>query len=163
VLTTVVDESNVFLTLYCRRLREDVEILGRARLDRNVTTVHRAGADFVLSYASTGAAEAWNLLREDSTLLLAEGLVVFRARMPRILGGRRLGDTSISEETGCTVVAVVHNGSATTAVDADTLLPPSADLVLIGDDHAETRFLQRYVATGDGAGWWSRVTARFGR
>jgi voltage-gated potassium channel len=163
VVTTHDDDTNVFLTLYCRRLRGDVEILGRARLDRNVSTIHRAGADFVLSYASTGATEAWNLLREDSTLLLAEGLIVFRVPMPSILAGRRLANTSIPSETGCTVVAVVHNGHATTAVNGDTLLPPSADLVLIGDADAETCFLQRYVASDAGRSWWSPLAAIFRR
>ena len=160
VITTHDDDTNVFLTLYCRRLREDIEILGRARLDRNVSTMHRAGADFVLSYASTGATEAWNLLREDSTLLLAEGLIVFRVHMPKILGGRILGNTSIPADTGCSVVAVVHDGKARTDLDVNTLLPPGGDLILIGDDHAEERFLQRYVATNGGPTWWSRWVKR---
>jgi len=159
IITTHDDDTNVFLTLYCRRLREDIEILGRSRLDRNVSTMHRAGADFVLSYASTGAIEAWNVMREDSTLLLAEGLVVSRIPMPKVLGGRILRDTSITEDTGCSVVAVVHEGEADTHIDGSTLLPPGADLVLIGDDRAEERFLQRYVATNGGPGWWSRLTS----
>jgi len=161
VITTHDDDTNVFLTLYCRRLREDIEILARSRLDRNVSTMHRAGADFVLSYASTGATEAWNQLREDSTLLLAEGLIVFRVRMPKILGGRILGNTSIPADTGCSVVAVVHDGKARTDLDADTLLPPGGDLILIGDDHAEERFLQRYVATNGTPTWWSRLGERW--
>ena len=74
VITTHDDDTNVYLTLYCRRLRPDIEILGRVRTDRNLTTMHRAGADVVLSYASTGAMEAWNALRGGSTLVLAEGL-----------------------------------------------------------------------------------------
>jgi voltage-gated potassium channel len=78
VVTTHDDAMNIYLTLYCRRLRSDVQILGRTNLDRNVSTMHRAGADFVLSYAATGAIEAWNELHDDTTLLLAEGLVVFR-------------------------------------------------------------------------------------
>lgn len=160
VVTTHDDDTNVFLTLYCRRLRADVEILGRVRQDRNVSTMHRAGADFVLSYASTGATEAWNLLREDSTLLLAEGLVVFRVPMPTILGGRTLGNTSIPADTGCSVVAIVHEGHATTALATDTILPPDADLLLIGDDRAEERFLRRYVATDGGPSWWPRVRER---
>lgn len=44
MVTTHDDDTNVFLTLYCRRLREDIELLGRARVDRNVSTLHRAGA-----------------------------------------------------------------------------------------------------------------------
>ncbi len=146
MVTTHDDDTNVFLTLYCRRLREDLEILGRARVDRNVSTLHRAGADFVLSYAATGAIETWNVLKEDSTLLLARGLVVFRLAMPSELQGRHLGDADIPADTGCTVIALVTDGHAVTKIDGNTILRPDADLLLIGDERAEERFLERYVA-----------------
>ncbi len=146
MVTTHDDDTNVFLTLYCRRLRDDLEILGRARVDRNVSTLHRAGADFVLSYAATGAIEAWNVLKEDSTLLLARGLVVFRLPMPPELHGRRLADVDIPADTGCTVVALGMEGHAVIQIDGNTLLRPDADLLLIGDEQAEERFLERYVA-----------------
>lgn len=146
MVTTHDDDTNVFLTLYCRRLREDLEILGRARVDRNVSTLHRAGADFVLSYAATGAIETWNVLKEDSTLLLARGLVVFRLTMPPELAGERLGEVDIPADTGCTVIAVVTDGHAVTKIDGNTILRPDADLLLIGDERAEERFLERYVA-----------------
>jgi voltage-gated potassium channel len=146
MVTTHDDDTNVFLTLYCRRLREDIELLGRARVDRNVSTLHRAGADFVLSYAATGAIEAWNVLKKDSTLLLARGLVVFRLPMPLELQGKRLENVDIPAETGCTVIALVHDGRAVTAIDGNTILQHDADLLLIGDERAEERFLERYVA-----------------
>ncbi|HUG07391.1 MAG TPA: NAD-binding protein [Acidimicrobiia bacterium] len=146
MVTTHDDDTNVFLTLYCRRLREDLEILGRARVDRNVSTLHRAGADFVLSYAATGAIEIWNVLKEDSTLLLARGLVVFRLAMPSELQGKHLGDIDIPAETGCTVIALVTDKHAETQIDGNTNLRPDADLLLIGDERAEERFLERYVA-----------------
>jgi voltage-gated potassium channel len=60
IITTHDDDMNVYLTIYCRRLRPDMRIIGRANLDRNVTTLYRAGADAVLSYASTGANAIWN-------------------------------------------------------------------------------------------------------
>lgn len=146
MVTTHDDDTNVFLTLYCRRLRDDLEILGRARVDRNVSTLHRAGADFVLSYAATGAIEAWNVLKEDSTLLLARGLVVFRLPMPPELHGRRVADVDIPADTGCTVVALVTEGHAVVQIDGNTILRPDSDLLLIGDEEAEERFLERYVA-----------------
>lgn len=146
MVTTHNDDTNVFLTLYCRRLRDDLEILGRAKVDRNVSTLHRAGADFVLSYAATGAIEAWNVLKEGSTLLLARGLVVFRLPMPVELHGKRLGAVDIPSDTGCTAIAMVDNGHAVTRIDGNTALRPEADLVLIGDERAEERFMERYVA-----------------
>ena len=53
LVTTHDDDINVYLTLYCRRLGPDLQIISRANLDRNVSTLHRAGADAVLSYATT--------------------------------------------------------------------------------------------------------------
>jgi voltage-gated potassium channel len=146
VVTTHDDDTNIYLTLYCRRLRPDAEILGRVALDRNVTTMHRAGADFVLSYASMGSIEAWNALREDSTLLLAEGLVVFRVPMPERLAGRTLREADIPRTTGCTVVGIVRDGTCDTRLDSDRPLPSDGELVLIGDDIAEERFFDRYVS-----------------
>ncbi|MDD9371935.1 MAG: NAD-binding protein, partial [Acidimicrobiales bacterium] len=60
LVTTHEDDVNVYLTLYVRKLQPDVQIISRANLDRNVSTLHRAGADAVLSYASLGATEIWN-------------------------------------------------------------------------------------------------------
>jgi voltage-gated potassium channel len=159
VVTTHDDDTNIYLTLYSRRLRPRAEILGRVALDRNVTTMHRAGADFVLSYASMGAIEAWNVLRDDSTLLLAEGLVVFRVPMPASLAGRPLRSTDIPATTGCTVVGIVRAGQCATDLHVDEPLPHDAELLLIGDDDAEERFYARYVRTGPTRGlrgWLAR-------
>ncbi len=158
VITTHDDDTNIFLTLYCRKLRPDVEILGRVAIDTNLSTMHRAGADFVMSYASTGAAEAWNAMFEDSTLLLAEGLVVFRVPMPSRLAGRRLIDTAIPDETGANVIAILRNGTCVTDLDLDEPLPDDAHLVLIGDDRAEERFLARYVAERSRRRWGQALT-----
>jgi voltage-gated potassium channel len=148
VITTHDDDTNIYLTLYCRRLRPDVEILGRVTSDRNLSTMHRAGADLVLSYASTGATEVWNVLRgDDSTLLLAEGLLLFRAPVSDRLAGRPLRETDIRPATGCTVVGIRQNGRTRTDIGPDTVLPADAAVVLLGDDEAEERFLRRYVSS----------------
>ncbi len=153
VVTTHDDDVNVFLTLYCRRLREDVEILGRVVQNRNLVTMHRAGADFVLSYASTAATEVWNTLRGDEALLLAEGLIVFRVPIPAALAGRHLRDVELPEQTGCSVIALSDGEGWSTEVDPDAALPQTGHLVLIGDDEAEAAFLRA----------WTRPTRRLRR
>ncbi len=144
IITTHDDDVNVYLTIYCRRLRPDVQIIARARLDRNVSTLHRAGADAVLSYASTGAHAVWNVLSRGDTLQLAEGLEVFRTPVPAALDRRTIGSANIREDTGCTVVATVEGGSYRVNPPADEVLPAGGELVLIGDDDSEDRFLHRY-------------------
>jgi Trk K+ transport system NAD-binding subunit len=144
VITTHDDDLNVYLAIYCRRLRSDVQIIARAHLDRNVSTLHRAGADSVLSYATTGANAVWNALTADNTLQLAEGLDVFRVPVPADLAGKTLGRSQIREWTGCTVVAIADGDGFRSNPDAGAVLPPGADLVLIGDGESEDRFLRRY-------------------
>ena len=144
VVTTHDDDTNVYLTLYSRRLRPGIQVLARANHDRNVSTLHRAGADVVLSYASTGATAIWNQLNANDTLLLAEGLDVFRVTVPAELAGRTLADSGIRQTTGCHVMALTIDGTLHSNPDASTRLPAGAELVLIGDTEAEHEFLTRY-------------------
>ncbi|MGB6031713.1 MAG: NAD-binding protein, partial [Bacteroidota bacterium] len=62
-ITTHDDDTNIYLTTYCRHLRPDIQIITRATLERNVQILHRAGCDFVMSYASMGANIIVNILR----------------------------------------------------------------------------------------------------
>lgn len=140
VVTTHDDDMNVYLTIYCRKLRPRLQILGRATVERNISTLHRAGADFVLSYSSIGANILVNLLHRIDTLLLAEGLNVFRMAMPLGLVGRSLAECRVRELTGCNVVAVVSDGTVDINPDGHHPLPAGADLILIGDAEAERRF-----------------------
>ena len=48
IITSHDDESNVYLTIYGRKLRPDIQIITRAFLHRNIEPLHRAGADFVM-------------------------------------------------------------------------------------------------------------------
>ena len=144
VVTTHDDDVNVYLTNYCRRLRSDIQIIARSRLDRNVSTLHRAGADSVLSYASTGANAMWNILSADNTLQLAEGLDVFRVPVPPSLVGATIRGSRIRESTGCTVVALVSEEDFRPNPDPTMPFPAGADLVLIGDSESEDRFLSQY-------------------
>jgi len=144
VITTHDDDMNVYLTIYCRRLRPDIHILGRANLERNTSTLHRAGADFVMSYASMGANVLFNSLESADILLLAEGLDVFRIPMPATLAGQSLAESGIRETSGCNVVAVVEGGRFDVNPDARRPLPADAELVVIGDVESETRFFSRF-------------------
>lgn len=144
VVTTHDDDVNVYLSIYCRRLRDDVQIIARARYDRNVSTLHRAGADAVLSYASTAANAIWNSLSPDSTLQLAEGLELFRVPVPPALAGKTLERSGLRAATGCTVVALVDDDRYQVNPPADEVLRADADVVLIGDREAQDRFHERY-------------------
>lgn len=140
LITTHDDDVNVYLTRYCRGLRPDVRIVSRARLDRNVSTLYRAGADAVLSYAATGSAAIWNHFRGEQTVLIAQGLSVFRTHIPRQLAGKSLAEAHLHRRTGCNVVGVESEGQITGNPDPHQPLPVDGELVLVGTDEAITEF-----------------------
>jgi Trk K+ transport system NAD-binding subunit len=144
VISTHDDDTNIYLTIYCRRLRPNVRIVSRATLERNVATLHRAGADFVMSYASLGANAILTLLDRSDVLMVAEGLDVFRVPMPTALVGRTLAEVKIREKTGCTVVAWQIGDKITLNPDPNTPMPARSELILIGAVTAERDFLERY-------------------
>lgn len=138
------DELNVYLTLYCRRLRPDIQILSRATHERNVATLHRAGADVVLSYASMGAGAVMNRLEPSKILMVAEGLYLFEVKVPHKLCGSTLEESSIRERTGCSVVAIHGRGGVEAVSNPATVLEEGTEIVLVGTAEAEKRFLEAY-------------------
>lgn len=144
VITTHDDDTNIYLTLYCRHVRPDIQIISRATLERNVATLHRAGADFVMSYASMGANTMVNLLRRGNILMLTEGLDVFTVPVPRSLVRRTLADIALPHRLGCNVIAIAVQDTMHINPDPTLPLPANADMIVIGTTEAEKRFLQYY-------------------
>ena len=145
LLTPQDDANNIYLTLLLRHLRPDIQIVARAKYERNVKTLYRAGADVVMSAAAVGASRIANALRGAEIVPLAEGLDVVRFPIPASLAGRKLIETPVRKETGATVIAVTHeDGSMTVNPDPTKPLPEVGDLLLIGDRETERRFLDAY-------------------
>ncbi len=144
VLTTRDDETNVYLAIYCRKLRPDIQIIARANLERGVPTLHRAGTDFVMSYPSMGAREIANLLKRSSTLMIAEGLEVVRLPVPDSLAGKSIAASGIRPRTGCSVVATSLNGSTSVNPDPGGKLPAGGEMILIATAEGERKFLGEF-------------------
>ncbi len=144
LVTTHDDDTNIYLTIYCRRLRPNVQLVSRARLERNVATLHRAGADFVMSYASMGANAIFNLLNRSNILMVAEGLDVFEVDVPARLAGRTIAESEIRSKTGCTVVALRNADGLQVSPDPAQRFPPAGKIILIGTVAAEEHFLALY-------------------
>jgi voltage-gated potassium channel len=146
IVTTSDDATNIYLTIYVRRLRPNVQIISRSTLERNVSTLHRAGADFVMSYASMGANAVFNVLEQDDIVMVAEGLDVFRTPLPAALAGHSLRSARVRELTNCNVVAIEHDGHCTVNPLPDEPLPTDAgiELIVVGSTEAERRFLETF-------------------
>jgi len=145
IITTHDDDMNVYLTIYCRRLRPDIQIISRVALERNISTLHRAGADFVMSYASLGANATMNFLEHGQTLMVAEGLDVFKIKVPPSLAGKAIAESSIRRKTACTVIAIEETGTTRINPDPTQPLPTNAEIILIGSAEGESRFLSTFV------------------
>lgn len=145
LVTTHDDDTNIYLTIYIRRLRPNIQIVSRARLARNVSTLHRAGADFVLSYASMGSDAIINVLHRSNILMVSEGLDAFAVQTPKSLVGKTLAQTDIRRTTGCTVVALNRNGETENNPDPHQPLPADAEMILIGTVEAQAEFFKRFM------------------
>ncbi|MFG0305390.1 MAG: potassium channel family protein [Phycisphaerales bacterium JB040] len=145
LITTHEDSLNTYLTIYCRSVRPDIQIISRATLERTAETMHSAGADFVHSYASMGAMHMLNLIKGDRIVTVTEGLDIFRVPAPKSLHGVSLLESGVRESTGCTIVAVrAEDGTLSINPPAETKLQAGHEIVMAGDESAETAFLARY-------------------
>ena len=144
VITTRDDDTNIYLALYCRKLRPDVQIIARSTRERNIETLHRAGADFVMSHSAIGGTMISNLLRKVDILMVAEGLHLFRVETPSQLLGQTLAGANLSETTGCRVIAVGQGGHVDGNPDSEQPLTAQSELVLLADFPSEQRFMERF-------------------
>ncbi len=144
LITTHDDDTNIFLTILCRRMRKDMQIISRVTRDRNVNTMDRAGADCVLSYATMGANAIYNHLRHTNVLMLTEGLNLVRVRIPAQIAGKTLIESNVRAQTGCSVVAINTEAGTEALPPPDKPLPEHGELLLVGDEDAESRFLSHY-------------------
>jgi Trk K+ transport system NAD-binding subunit len=137
IITTHNDSLNIYLTNYCRGLRPDIQIICRATLERNISTLHRAGADLVMSHATMAANTILNLLKPNDIVMLAEGLNIFRMPLHPGLKGKTLAETQIRKHTGCSVVAIRANQQL--VINPDPVRPFQTDdeLILIGMDNSD--------------------------
>lgn len=144
IITPRDDETNIYLTIFCRLLRPDIQIITRATLERNLAALHRAGCDIALSYASMGSNALFNLLQRSDLLMVAEGLDVFKVTVPAELAGKTLAEANFRQTTNCSLIGIAQGETTTTNPGPDTILPEAAEMVLIGTPAAEVEFLKLY-------------------
>jgi len=140
VLTTHDDGMNIYLASYCRRLSPDIRIVSRITYERNIDAIHRAGADFVLSYDTLSVNTIMSILKGKELVLLGEGVDLYTVPLPASLIGRTLADSGIGARTGLHVIAIQQNGQTVTNPPATTVLTPLAELVVLGSTDQREQF-----------------------
>jgi len=144
IVSTNQDDINIYLTIYCRHLRPNIQIVARSSVERNVHSLHRAGADFVMSYATMGANAMYNIYEDNDIIMIAEGLSVFSLKTPTKIIGKTIIEADIRHKTGCNVIAYSSDGEQFINPDPNTPLPEHSDLILIGETQAEEMFIKLF-------------------
>lgn len=146
LLSTHDDAMNIHLASYCRKLNKDVRIVSRITEARNMDIMHRAGANFVLSYATLGSEAVLSIFKGEELNILGEGVKLFNVSIPRTLRGKSLGESGIGAKTGLSVIALKENSKVTTLISADTILPSGAEIIMLGNIEMRNKFNKIYAA-----------------
>lgn len=141
VLTTNDDATNIFLSVYCRRLSADAHIVSRISHDWNLEAIHRAGADFALSRASLAIQTMTSLILGQELVLVGEGTELFVEPIPERLIGKLLSTSEIGAKTGLNVIGIRTNGDLIANPPAATELVEGGELVMLGTVDQRQRFL----------------------
>ena len=144
IISTNQDDINIYLTIYCRHLQPNIHIVARSTLERNVQSLHRAGADFVMSYATMGANAIFNIYEDNDIIMIDEGLNVFSLKTPKKIAGKTIIEADIRNKTGCSVIAYSKGGEQIINPDPTVPIPENSDLILIGETEAEQTFIKMY-------------------
>lgn len=144
LLTTSDDATNIYLTVYCRRLNPDARILTRVTHERNVEAIQRAGASFVLSYAALGVQTVTSLVTGREVIVLGEGVDIFQIPVPGSLVGRTLEDAGVGRLTGLNVIAIQQGGDVRVEVPAREPLREGTGLLAMGSMAQRRAFTERF-------------------
>jgi len=142
IVTTHSDDMNIYLTFYCRQLRSDIQIISRSILERNVSKLHMAGADQVMSYSSLGAGVIFQLLRPNEVSLFTEGLRVMNRKAGHELAGRTIKDSGIREKTGFSVIAIRRDERLSVSPGPEVEIKEQDELIVIGTAENEKLFAE---------------------
>ncbi|HUE82780.1 MAG TPA: NAD-binding protein [Pyrinomonadaceae bacterium] len=140
ILSTNDDAVNIYLSIYCRRLKPDLRIVSRITHERNIEAIHRAGADFVLSYAPLGAESVISLIQGREPIIMGEGVDLFTVPTPQSLFGKTLAESQIGALTGLIVLAVETGNETITNPAPSTVFPPDSRLLMLGTNEQRQSF-----------------------
>lgn len=151
LLTTNDDAMNIYLAVYCRRLNPELRIVSRITHERNLEAIHRAGADFVLSYASLGVENLFSLVRGRELVLLGEQFEMFSVAIPDALSDKTLAESGIRDRTGLNVIALQVDGEVASSPTGTTRLPAGGELVMLGSPEQLESFRAAYGSAPTGS------------
>ncbi|CAM4348181.1 potassium channel family protein [Gillisia hiemivivida] len=145
LLSTNDDTMNIYLASYCRQLNKELRIVSRISEARNIDIIHRAGANFVLSYATLGSEAVLAISKGQELTVLGEDISLFITPTPSSLEGKSLAESGIGAKTGLSVIAIKENSQVLTLLTANTLLPRGAEIVMLGNTEMRNKFNEIFL------------------
>lgn len=137
------DRATLFATVVLADRAPDVPIIARVNAADNVERIHRAGADFALSISQVSGRILVHRLLGKNAPAAEEHVEILRSEVGS-LGGRHPAAAGIREKTGCSVVAVEHDGSVETQFPEDFSMAEGDGLFVCGTREATQRFQKLY-------------------
>ena len=144
LITTHDDDINIFLTLYFRKLRPGVQIIVRANDEGNVSMLHRAGADFVLSSSTMASTMLFNNLKQGHLYTMVEGLYAIQVKIPPKMVGKSLVNLQFRALTGCSVIAMILDSRCVINPSPFEPLPENAEIIMVLTPEAEDKFIRYF-------------------
>lgn len=144
LLTPSDDAVNIYLSVYCRRLKPSLRLVSRIVHHRNHEAIHRAGVDFALSYSTIGAEAVMAIIEGQEFLWLGEDVDVFTEDVPKKLVDKTLGKSGIGSILGLSVVAIEHRGQLMFQLHASTQLAAGDQLVMLGTGKQRQEFTETF-------------------
>lgn len=148
ILSTNDDAANIYLASYCRHLNPKVRIVSRITHTTNIESIHRAGADFVLSYDSLGIAAVRSILKGRELIVMGEGIDLFSTKLPQSMSGCTVAETGIGKRTGLIIVAIQNGDETVTNPTASTVLEEGSELLMFGDSKQRQELQKLYAGEG---------------
>ena len=136
VVTLSDDNKNMLTVLLARNLNPHVNIIARANLDRSVSKIYRAGADYVTSLSTTGGQILARIVEKgifEDAIMLSEGVLLekFNVRGSEV-EGMSIRDTKMRTRTGCTIVGLIDDGKFNPNPDPSVVLGPESIILAVG-------------------------------
>jgi len=142
VITLGSDNAALLATTVVRDLAPDVPIIASADLAKNVSRIHRAGADFVLSISQVaGQLLIHHVLHQSAPN--RSRITVVRFGPGRLTADNPLAN-QIRESTGCSVVAVERGGQVLTDISPSFALREDDAMFVCGTPDALRRYDEEF-------------------
>ena len=147
LLSTHDDAANIYLAIYLRRLDPDVRIVSRITHERNLESIHRAGADLVLSFATLAVESITAALQNRELVLLGEGLEFFTLPIGATLAGKTLAESDVGARTGLIVIAIDDgDGTLESNPGGERRLAAGEQLLAVGSSEQRDVFVKMFHA-----------------